>query len=244
MSRAVAESAAGRQHELCALQPLVHRADRGAPPRAGRWFRRRRRVAVAGASPSLPEGLLIRVTHVAAQGRGLLVEGTPAMLNQAIRGRWNFRVPVRASRALLARARPAAGVRLSLKPFPVQARLLARQRARQLAARQRWLRRHHRHGGRARIADEPIVGPQPKGRYVAMNNFDLGPLPGSGGRMHLFLTGYAAVNLGFSVGTHTRDCPQNSCPHTAWHVEANFGLDLQKVQLSLAADGTDVSSKK
>jgi hypothetical protein len=195
---------------------------------------------VAGGSAALPQGLLIRVTRVADQGGGLVVQGTPAMINQAIKGDWSFKVPVTASRDLLAQIRTVPGVSLSSKPFPAQRRLLAQERARQLAAERR---RRRRDAGRARVADtSPVVGPQPKGWYVQLNNLDLGPLPGSGGAFHLFLTGYATVDLTFHIGTDTADCPENSCPHTAWHVEAGFALDLQKVQLSLAADGAKVSA--
>jgi hypothetical protein len=160
---------------------------------------------VAGASRALPDGLLIRIVRVVPQKRGLVIDGTPAMINQVIRGGWAFRVRLPVSRAMIARARTAPGVRLADTPFPAQRRLIAEQH-------------RHRHGGRgARIADQPIVGPQPKGWYVQLNNFDLGALPGSGGRFHLYLTGYATVDLSFSIGTDTRDCAQNSCPHTAWH---------------------------
>jgi hypothetical protein len=222
----------------CARYELSFTARRGSLRRV-----RRGGYVIAGASAKLPVGLLIKVTTAEPLKPGLVVEGTPAMINQAIEGSWSFEERVPATPAALRQVSTAPGVRLALKPFPVQRRLLAQQRARQLAARARRLR--HAHGGaRARLADdEPIIGPQPKGWYVQLNNFDLGALPESGGSLHLFLTGYATVNLGFSIGTDPRNCPQHSCPHTAWHVEANFGLDLQKVQLSLAANGAKVASK-
>jgi hypothetical protein len=173
---------------------------------------------VAGVSPALPGGLLMTITAVRRSGhRELMIVGRAARLDEAIQGTWNASVPIRATRALLAHAHLRRGVRFSLAPFPAQRELLRRRRA--------------GHGRRARAADSPLIGIQPGGFYARLNNLDLTPFAGAG--PHLYLTAYATISPRLSVGTDPAGCPQNSCPGTAWHAEAGFGIELQKAQLAL-----------
>jgi hypothetical protein len=181
---------------------------------------------LAGVSPALPGGLLMTVTAVRRTAhRGLMVAGRPARLDEAIQGRWNASVPVRATRALLAHAHLRPGVSVSLAPFPAQRALLRHRRA--------------RHGSRARAADGPVVGIQPGGFYAQLDNLDLTPFAGAG--PHLYLTAYATISPRLSVGTDPAGCPQNSCPGSAWHVEAGFGIELQKAQLALGFGDQKIS---
>jgi hypothetical protein len=186
---------------------------------------------IAGSSALLPHGLLMSVTDVRRTTHGgLVVDGKPAMINQAIRGRWRASVPIAATPALLGRARVVRGVRISLRPFPAQRALLGRRHA----------RGHRRH---AHVADSPVLGFVPQGFYLQLNNVDLGPVPpGTGSRLHLFLTGYATIKLRADFGTDPSGCPHDSCPGTVWHLEPGFSIELQKAQLALGFDDQKITS--